>query len=272
MAGTAMDFYRKVYRSLRRDRYSVTWYRAITSLRFRLFRIQDKAFVQRHHVATLEDAEINEIGHITGENKSFGFRYVASPVCQVKCIAHSVAQDLIQKGKSLNNCTFIDYGSGKGQALMAAAKFPFREVIGIEFARQLHDQAEENLRKFRHHNKNIPAIRSIEADATEFELPNNICLVYLFNPFAESVLRQVLQRVNERLERSKEPVYIMYSQARIEDPEHSTSNIDIIARLKNISPVSIKYQSLFARFLLGSFKITLSKLQQEKTMNDPAIK
>lgn len=265
MADTPMGFYGKVYRSLRQDGFSVTWYRAITSLRFRLFRNQDRAFVQQHHVETLEDAEINEIGHITGENRSFGFRYVASPVCQVRCIAHSVAQDLRRNGKSLNDCTFIDYGSGKGQALMAAAKFPFREVIGIEFARQLHVQAEKNLHTFRHHNKNTPAIRSIEADATEFELPNNVCLVYLFNPFAESVLRQVLQRVTERLERSEEPVYIMYSQARIEDPEHATSNIGIISSLKNIHPVPIKYHSLFERFLLGSFSISLNKMHQVKT-------
>ena len=34
--------------------------------------------------------------------------------------------------------TFIDFGSGKGRVLLIASGFPFKAVIGVEFAEELH--------------------------------------------------------------------------------------------------------------------------------------
>ena len=34
--------------------------------------------------------------------------------------------------------TFVDYGSGKGRVLMLAAKYPFKRIVGVEFAGALH--------------------------------------------------------------------------------------------------------------------------------------
>src|SRR5882724_12595376 len=39
--------------------------------------------------------------------------------------------------------TFVDLGSGKGRILFLAAEFPFRRIQGIEFAVELHREAEE---------------------------------------------------------------------------------------------------------------------------------
>ena len=40
--------------------------------------------------------------------------------------------------------SFIDFGSGKGRVLLVAAGFPFKEVIGVEFSRELHEVALKN--------------------------------------------------------------------------------------------------------------------------------
>src|SRR5690242_13468196 len=45
---------------------------------------------------------------------------------------------------------FIDFGSGKGRALLMASEFPFRKVIGIEFSPELHAVAQNNIRQYRH--------------------------------------------------------------------------------------------------------------------------
>jgi hypothetical protein len=39
---------------------------------------------------------------------------------------------------AFENFTFIDFGSGKGRALLLASEFPFRGIIGLEFAPELH--------------------------------------------------------------------------------------------------------------------------------------
>jgi hypothetical protein len=45
--------------------------------------------------------------------------------------------------------TFVDYGSGKGRALLLASEFPFKRIIGLEFSPELHSIAEDNIRRCR---------------------------------------------------------------------------------------------------------------------------
>ena len=40
---------------------------------------------------------------------------------------------------------FVDYGSGKGRALLLASLYPFKEVIGVEIAPELHAIAGANI-------------------------------------------------------------------------------------------------------------------------------
>ena len=41
--------------------------------------------------------------------------------------------------------TFVDYGSGKGKAMFLAAEYPFKRIVGVEFAPALHEIACKNL-------------------------------------------------------------------------------------------------------------------------------
>jgi len=44
--------------------------------------------------------------------------------------------------------TFVDIGSGKGKLLLLVARFGFRKVIGIEYARELCRISQVNLMRF----------------------------------------------------------------------------------------------------------------------------
>lgn len=44
---------------------------------------------------------------------------------------------------------FVDFGSGKGRAILMASRYPFKKIIGIEFAKELHEAALINLRSWR---------------------------------------------------------------------------------------------------------------------------
>src|ERR1700688_3075147 len=44
--------------------------------------------------------------------------------------------------------TFIDFGSGKGRALLLASEYPFRRIVGLEFSPELHLTAEENIARY----------------------------------------------------------------------------------------------------------------------------
>ena len=98
--------------------------------------------------------------------------------------------------------TFIDYGSGKGRALLLAAEWPFKTIIGVEFARELHRIAEDNIRTYQNPGRRCHAIRTLCMDAVEFEIPREPAILYFFNPFSETVLSAVLEKVRKSLEES----------------------------------------------------------------------
>jgi Putative methyltransferase len=116
---------------------------------------------------------------------------------------------------------FIDLGSGKGRALLVASEFPFREVLGIEFARELHERACENIRRYRSASQKTGNVRSVYGDAITFEFPLSPLVILLANPFGPGVLIPVLRRLQGSLASHPRDVIILYSA-----PEHG----DLIER------------------------------------------
>jgi SAM-dependent methyltransferase len=91
---------------------------------------------------------------------------------------------------------FLDFGSGLGRAVVMAAKWPFRKVIGVEIAHQLNEVARENIRSALPRLK-CRDIEIITAEATQFAIPTDVTLIYFFNPFCGDVLARVLSNILE---------------------------------------------------------------------------
>lgn len=112
--------------------------------------------------------------------------------------------------------TFIDLGSGKGRALLLASRFPFRAIIGVEFADELHRTCLDNIRNFRQEWQQCRNIQAFRGDAAAFDFPLEPLVVYLYNPFGPEVLSAVLKRIERSLEADPRPVYVVYGQ-----PDHA---------------------------------------------------
>ncbi len=91
--------------------------------------------------------------------------------------------------------TFIDFGSGKGRMLLIAGGLPFRAVIGIEFSRELHETAVQNISRFPPHLINAGSVASRCEDAVSFPLPSSNLVCYFHNPFGPPVLSKVVARL-----------------------------------------------------------------------------
>src|SRR5262249_30770753 len=103
---------------------------------------------------------------------------------------------------------FLDYGCGKGRAVVAAATFPFRKVIGIELSRRLADIATHNIHHMRH--KKAKQVEIIQVDATTYTLPLDVNVVYFFNPFVGNDLRQVVDVIRLSFFRRPRRIVIVY--------------------------------------------------------------
>jgi cyclopropane fatty-acyl-phospholipid synthase-like methyltransferase len=104
---------------------------------------------------------------------------------------------------------FVDLGSGKGRMLLIAAERPFREIQGIEFAAELHREAEANIKRYRSSKQRCKRIRSLALNAADYAFPRDDLVIYLFNSFGRAVMEQVLDRLEKSLENDPRDVILV---------------------------------------------------------------
>jgi len=112
--------------------------------------------------------------------------------------------------------TFIDLGSGKGRTLLMASDYPFRRIIGVELLPSLHEIAQQNLRQYKSESQKCFTLESVCGDATAFPLPEDPLVIFLFNPFPESGMRQVVANLDQSLREHPRPVYVLYHNPLLE--------------------------------------------------------
>ena len=109
-----------------------------------------------------------------------------------------------------NDFVFIDFGSGKGRTLLLASEWRFKKIIGVEFARDLHEIAHKNCRTYRNSKQRCLEIESVHMDATEFPLPNGKSVYYFFNPFSPEIFSKVLENIRKSFIARPRKIYIFY--------------------------------------------------------------
>jgi SAM-dependent methyltransferase len=113
--------------------------------------------------------------------------------------------------------TFIDYGCGKGRALLMASDFPFRQIIGVEYSSELAAIARHNIKLYRNPSQRCRAIEVFEGNAALFEPPDTPSVFFLHNPFDELILQQVLDRIRPNRAAHEPADFLIYV-----DPRHRT--------------------------------------------------
>lgn len=105
--------------------------------------------------------------------------------------------------------TFVDFGCGKGRALLLAAEYPFKRVAGIEYCVELSTIARQNLAKAPR-AKRRSEIEVIDGDAAAFPIPDGPLALYFFNPFGEPVMQSVANNVVSSFRRSPRRIVVIY--------------------------------------------------------------
>jgi len=124
---------------------------------------------------------------------------------------------------AFHDYTFIDFGSGKGRALLLASEFPFKRIIGLEFSPELHRNAEENIARYRppvsdvSDSQKCRDIRSVNIDFLDYAMPPDPSVLFFFHPCKARMLAKVMDKIGESLRAAPRPVYIAYVAATEEE-------------------------------------------------------
>jgi hypothetical protein len=75
---------------------------------------------------------------------------------------------------------------------------------------ELDRVAKENISKYRSESQRCFSIDCVLGDASEFDLPADPAVLYLFNPLPESGLISMINRLEDSLRRNPRPVFVIY--------------------------------------------------------------
>ncbi len=117
---------------------------------------------------------------------------------------------------------FIDVGSGKGKAVLIAAEYPFRRVIGVELSKELTDVARENLRKYGS-SRRLPAeVELLCGDFMAYPIPAVPTMLFLNNPFPLPIAELAISHIEAHIQRTLAPTFVVYRKP----PEGVTERLD----------------------------------------------
>jgi SAM-dependent methyltransferase len=106
--------------------------------------------------------------------------------------------------------TFLDYGAGKGRALILAARYyNFRRVVGVEMSAELHREAVRNLKHAGARQAEI-----ICTDAATYQPPCDTTVFFLFNPFFGETMKRVALALHKSLVENPRHAAIVVCNAR----------------------------------------------------------
>ena len=105
---------------------------------------------------------------------------------------------------------YVDFGSGKGRALLLAAEHGFRRAVGVELAPRLHEIAERNAQAYRRRRPGACPIELHCGDAADFALPAGKLFLSFYNPFGETVLRKVVANIEDALRAQPREIVVAY--------------------------------------------------------------
>jgi SAM-dependent methyltransferase len=108
--------------------------------------------------------------------------------------------------------SIVDFGSGKGGALITFSRYPFAKISGVELSQELVDIAEENLKKL-----NITGITMTVIDAADFTDLDEYNYFYFFSPFPCNVMSAVINNISTSLIRNPRKSVIIYFNPECHD-------------------------------------------------------
>lgn len=135
---------------------------------------------------------------------------------------------------SFERFTFIDLGCGKGRALLLASECPFRRIVGVELLPELYHIAQENIGRFQQ-GAQRERFELYCGDARRFSFPPGPLVIFLFDPFPETVLGDVIANLQRSVEEDPREVFVVY-----ENPisEHVLSGENWLRRMRGDAVVT----------------------------------
>ena len=111
----------------------------------------------------------------------------------------------------------------------------FRRIIGIESVATLHEEAEQNIARFRPRRGVSRHLSSVHALAQTVSLDAEPRWLFFVNPFPREVMREVLSKVGASLARSPRRLWLVLLFPELADVVAGTPGLQLACATKRSS-------------------------------------
>lgn len=143
-------------------------------------------------------------------------------------VAPSILRSLLERwreslpsAQDITQWIFLDVGAGKGRAMLVAAEFPFREVVGVELNPSLVATARSNIASATasrtasddREAQRLAPLRVLEGNALTISLSPVPTLAFLFHPFERPALHAFLRNLERTFGTHPRSLDLLYVNA-----------------------------------------------------------
>lgn len=108
-----------------------------------------------------------------------------------------------------NEKSFLDIGCGKGRAMAVASYYGFKKIQGIDISKEFIEEAKINLATI--HQKFPEAnFELLLQEAFYYRIPQDISVIFLFNPFDEVIMSGVVENILISQEKNPRTIWVIY--------------------------------------------------------------
>lgn len=182
--------------------------------------IEDAVFSARYGVETAARVSAAELGGLSADGAARGRDYHPTRARHFRALMARLA---LPPGLG-----FADIGSGKGLVLLLATEHPFSRIVGVEHSAAMCDVARENLDRYRARTGRGARVSVHHADATTFPITPDLSVFYLFNPFDDVILGQVVDNIAASLQADPRPGWIITNKARLDGVPGFSSCLEMV--------------------------------------------
>lgn len=229
-------------------------------------RLHSKVF--DHLCVDEEPATVSQITQIhsltiAGDHRADSVEYAPTPYMVIRWMQSLLPEDVA-------NWSFVDIGVGRGRVISAAARQPYRLVVGIEHATELRRDALRNITGMPAEARMAHKVDVINTDAATFEIPDGPCIIYLFNPFGVRVLRKFLANVIASQQKRPRRILVAYynpvhADVMTEFQQITKCELPLKARMRfaTLSPYGFELYEISAMGLGKELSSTRPRIEEE---------
>ena len=169
--------------------------------------IREWLWFASHRKSSISFTNINAIEEDLA-NKAHSTFYVPTPIIP-----------FVKLVRALNlpdHCVFVDYGAGKGRAMILASECGFYKVKGIEFSSSLYESAQRNIQSYIK-KTGKDCFHLIHTDVLDYQVKKEDNFFYFFHPFNEDILDQCVKNICLSLQKDPRRGLLVYQKSNYKD-------------------------------------------------------